>query len=95
VAKKTDKKPKKKTGALADAARKKLSGIGPAQPTPEHVAHVMLHAEEDGSARRVFVDDERWVWVFPGPDGKQHTLMPTPEMLAALERFETEGHPTH
>lgn len=95
MAKKTEKNPKKKNSALAAAASKKLSTIGPAQPTPEHIAHVMMHAEEDGSARRVFVDDERWVWVFQGQDGKQHTLVPTTEILAALERFETEGHPQH
>lgn len=86
---------KKKGGALAAAAKKKLEKIGPAPPTPEEIAHAMLHAEQDGLAKRVWIDDEKWVWTFTGPDGQQKALAPTPEMLAALERFETEGHPGH
>ena len=86
---------KKKKSALADAARKKLEKIGPPKATPEEIAHAMLHAEEDGLAKRVWIDEERWVWTFNGPDGKQRALEPTPEMLAAMERWETEGHPKH
>lgn len=86
---------KKKGGALAGAAKRKLEKIGPKMPTAEEIAHAMMHAEADGMARRVWVDDERWVWMMDGADGKPRTLAPTPEILAALEKFETEGHPGH
>jgi hypothetical protein len=89
-------KPKKKN-ALAAAASKRLSRIGSATPqyTPEQLAHIMMHAEEDGSAERISFDDGSWGWRLQGPGGKPQILKPTPEMLAALERFETEGHPSH
>ncbi len=89
-------KPKKKN-ALAAAASRRLARIGTEQPryTPEQVAHVMLHAEERGEAERVTLDDGSWGWRMVGPDGKPQLMMPTPEMLAALERFETDGHPAH
>jgi hypothetical protein len=86
---------KKKKSALARAARKKLEQIGPARATPEEIAHAMFHAEEDGLVRRVWIDDERWVWTFNDPHGNPRALEPTPEMLAALERFEAHGHPKH
>jgi hypothetical protein len=89
-------KPKKKN-ALAAAASRRLSRIGGegARHTPEDVAHMMLHAEERGEAERVTLDDGSWGWRIVGPDGRLQVLKPTPEMLAALERFATEGHPTH
>ena len=86
---------KKKKSALASAARKKLEKIGPTPPTAEEIAHAMVHAEQDGLAKRVWIDDEKWVWTFTGPDGQQKALAPTPEMLEALARFETDGHPGH
>lgn len=86
---------KKKKSALAAAAKKKLEKIGPAPPTAEEIAHAMVHAEQDGLAKRVWVDDEKWVWTFTGPDGQQRALAPTAEILAALERFDREGHPGH
>ncbi len=89
-------KPKKKS-ALAAAASKRLARIGGEAPrySPEQLAHIMLHAEERGDAERVTLEDGSWGWRMPGPDGKLQLLMPTPEMLAALARFETEGHPAH
>ncbi len=92
-------KPSKRTkkNALAAAASKRLSRIGGPAPqyTPEQLAHIMMHAEEDGAAERVSFDDGSWGWRLQGPDGKPQLLKPTPEMLAALEKFETEGHPAH
>ena len=89
-------KPKKKN-ALAAAASRRLSRIGGegARYTPEQIAHAMLHAEERGEAERVPLDDGSWGWQMSGPDGRPQVLKPTSEMLAALARFETEGHPTH
>ena len=92
------KAPKKKTNsALAAAASRKLSRIAGDTPrfTPEQIAHMMMHAEERGEAERVGLDDGSWGWQMTGPDGRQQVLKPTPEILAALERFETEGHPAH
>jgi hypothetical protein len=86
---------KKKKSALAAAAKKKLEKIGPTPPTAEEIAHAMIHAEQDGLAKRVWIDDEKWVWTFTGPDGQQKALAPTAEMLEALERFDREGHPGH
>jgi hypothetical protein len=91
-------KPKKKKNAspLAAAASRRLAGIGgPSKYTPEDVAHAMMHAEEDGGAERVTLDDGTWAWRMKGPDGQDRILKPTPEILAALERFEREGHPGH
>jgi hypothetical protein len=89
-------KPKKKS-ALAAAASRKLAKIGGDAPrfTPEQIAHMMMHAEERGEAERVPLDDGSWGWRMSGPDGKVQVLKPTPEILAALHRFETEGHPAH
>ena len=89
-------KPKKKS-ALAAAASRKLSRIGGdgTRFTPEQIAHMMMHAEERGEAERVNLSDGSWGWQMSGPDGKLQVLKPTPEILAALERFETEGHPAH
>jgi hypothetical protein len=98
VASKSDKKAKKKkTGGLAAAATKRLERIGGAGPkmSPEQVAHIMMHAEERGDAERVGLDDGTWGWKITGPDGKLQILKPTADMLAALARFETEGHPPH
>jgi hypothetical protein len=86
---------KKKTGALASAASRKLAQIGGAKMTPEQLAHSMMHAEEDGQAERVILDDGDWAWRMTFPDGTTRILKPTPEILAALERFEREGHPAH
>lgn len=63
--------------------------------TPEQMAHAMLHAEERGEVERVPLEDGAWGWMMHGPDGKAQILKPTPEILAALHRFETEGHPPH
>jgi hypothetical protein len=89
-------KPKKKTSPLAAAASRKLQGDAP-RYTPEQIAHLMMHAEERGEAERVPLDDEgkTWGWKMTAPDGKVQVLKPTPEILAALERFEKEGHPSH
>lgn len=86
---------RKKNSPLAAAASRKLARIGTAQYTPEHLAHLMMHAEERGEAERVPLEDGSWGWQITGPDGKVQVLKPTPEMLAALHRFETEGHPSH
>jgi hypothetical protein len=89
-------KPKKKKNALAAAASRRLARIGEgSRYTPEEVAHFMVHAEERGEAERVTLDDGSWGWQMVGPDGRPQLLKPTPEMLAALERFDTEGHPAH
>jgi len=90
-------KKKKPNNALAAAASRKLARIGGDGPryTPEQIAHTMMHAEERGEAARVPLDDGTWGWQMTGPDGEQQVLKPTPEILAALERFETEGHPAH
>ena len=55
----------------------------------------MVHAEERGDAERVPLEDGSWGWQMQGPGGRIQVLKPTPEMLAALERFEREGHPAH
>jgi hypothetical protein len=88
-------KKKKKPSALASAASRKLSQIGGAKMTPEQLAHSMMHAEEDGNAERVALDNGEWAWRVTFPDGTTRMLKPTPEILAALERFEREGHPAH
>ncbi|MGO8998032.1 MAG: hypothetical protein ACLQVI_32320 [Polyangiaceae bacterium] len=87
----------KKKNALAAAASRRLSRIGGdgSRYTPEQIAHFMVHAEERGEAERVTLEDGSWGWQMSGPDGRLQVLKPTPEMLAALDRFETEGHPTH
>jgi hypothetical protein len=88
---------KKKKNSLAASASKRLGRIGqaPAKLTPEQMAHMLLHAEERGEVERVPLDVGSWGWMMQGPDGKNQILKPTPEMLAALQRFETEGHPPH
>lgn len=88
-------KKKKKPSALASAASRKLAQIGGAKMTPEQLAHSMMHAEEDGQAERVILDDGDWAWRMTFPDGTTRILKPTPEILAALERFERDGHPAH
>ncbi len=92
-----DTKKKKKSGALAQAASRKLARIGgeQAKHSPEEIAHAMMHAEERGEAERVDLEDGSWGWQVQTPDGKVQILKPTPEILAALERFEREGHPSH
>jgi hypothetical protein len=87
-------KSKKRNSALAAAASRKLAGSGP-RYTPEQVAHMMMHAEERGEAERTPLDDGSWGWRIQGPDGQARLLKPTPEILAALERFERDGHPSH
>ncbi len=88
---------KKKKSALAVAATRRLASIGspPPQMNPEQMAHALLHAEERGEIERVSLDDGSWGWRMQGPGGKVQILKPTPEMLEALERFETQGHPAH
>ncbi len=86
---------KNKKSALQLAASKKLAGLGPKPPSPEHVAHMMLHAEERGEVARVGLEDGTWGWAMTGKDGQQQVMRPTQEMLDALARFDREGHPTH
>jgi hypothetical protein len=88
---------KKKNNALANAASKRLGRIGqaPAKLSPEQMARMLMHAEERGEVERVPLEDGSWGWMMQGPDGKSQILKPTPEMLAALHKFETEGHPSH
>jgi hypothetical protein len=89
-------KPKNKKNPLAAAASRKLAGDTP-RYTPEQIAHLMMHAEERGDAERVPLDDagDTWGWKITGPDGTEQVLKPTPEILAALEKFAREGHPSH
>ena len=84
---------KNKKSALASAASKRLARIG--APDPEEVAHAMFHAEERGEVQRVPLEDGSWAWGFVDPDGQQKMLKPTPEMLAALARFERGGPHNH
>lgn len=84
---------KKKGGALAAAASKRLSRIGAPQMTAEELAHTMFHAEENGQAERVPTEDGAWAWRVQTPDGPR-MLKPTPEVLEALARFE-QGHDHH
>ena len=88
---------KNKKSPLAAAATRRLEKLGPApvKMTAEQIAHALLHAEERGEVQRTTLDDGSWAWVMPGKDGQPQVMKPTPEMLEALERFETEGHPTH
>ena len=88
-------KKKKKPSALSSAASRKLAQIGGPKMTPEQLAHSMMHAEADGQAERITLDDGQWAWRVTFPDGTTRILKPTPEILAALERFEREGHPAH
>ena len=82
---------KKKKTALAAAASRKLAGIGGPSMSPEEMAHALYHAEERGEVERAPLEDGTWAWVLPTAKGPQ-MLKPTPEMLAALARFETESH---
>ena len=88
-------KKRKKPNALAAAASRRLEKIGGRELSPEHLAHMMLHAEEDGHAERVPLEDGTWAWRTRGDDGTERLIKPTPDMLAALERFAREGHPAH
>ncbi len=85
-----------KKSALQKAASKKLAGIGPAAPSAEQVAHMMLHAEERGEVSRVRLEDGSWGWARARQDGKTEVMRPTPEMLEYLSRWEAgAAHPTH
>ncbi len=88
-------KKKRAKGALAQAASKKLSGIGGPKMTAEDVAHVLWHAEQRGEVERVELEDGSWAWMLPGQGGQPQMLKPTAEMLAILDRFEREGHGEH
>ena len=88
-------KKKRAKSALAQAASKKLSGIGGPKMTAEDVAHVLWHAEQRGEVERVELEDGSWAWMLPGQGGEPQMLKPTPEMLAILDRFEREGHADH
>lgn len=92
---KTSKKPKKKTNALASAATRRLMQIAAPKMTAEQVAHMMLHAEQDGQAERVELEGGEWAWRMQMPDGSTQMLRPTPDMLEALARFDRDGHPAH
>lgn len=86
----------KKKSALQQAASKKLAGIGPAAPTAEQVAHMMLHAEERGEVQRVRLEDGTWAWARARKDGQTEVMRPTPEMLEHLARWESgAAHPQH
>ncbi len=82
---------KKKKNALAAAASRKLASIGGPSMTPEQMAHALFHAEQRGEVERVALEDGSWAWAVQSPKGTQ-MLKPTPEMLAALERFAHEDH---
>ena len=88
-------KKKRAKSALAQAASKKLSGIGGPKMTAEDVAHVLWHAEQRGEVERVELEDGSWAWMLPGQGGQPQMLKPTPEMLAILDGFEREGHGEH
>lgn len=89
------KPPKKKKSALASAASKRLQQIGPKPMSPYDLVHALIHAEERGEVERTTFEDGTLGWIAMGPDGKPQALRATPEMLAALEKFEREGHPQH
>ncbi len=82
---------KKKKSGLAAAASKKLASIGSPRMSPEEMAHMLFHAEQRGEVERVPLEDGSWAWAVQGPKGMQ-MLKPTPDMLAALERFAHEDH---
>jgi hypothetical protein len=85
---------KKKGGALAAAASRKLARIAaPQKITAEELAHAMFHAEERGEAERVPTEDGGWAWRVATPNGPQ-MIKPTPEVLEALAQFEA-GHHEH
>ena len=85
----------KKKSALAQAATRRLERIGPPRMTPEQIAHYLLHAEERGEVQRVQLENGGIGWALQTPEGRGQILPATPEILAALERFEREGHPPH
>jgi hypothetical protein len=85
---------KKPNSALAAAASRKLARIGTPQGThsPDEIAHAMFHAEQRGDAERVTFEDGTWGWQLRTPDGKVEILRPTPEIVAAVERFDDSHH---
>lgn len=91
------KKPKKKPSALARAQSRRLQMIGMPKLNPEQITHALYHAEERGEVERETQEDGSWVWIVKnGPDGGPQRLAPTPEMVAAYERFARgEGHDQH
>ncbi len=84
---------KNKKSALAQAASRKLARIAGPRMSPQEIAHTLWHAEQRGEVQRVDLDDGSWGWAAPGPDGKVQILKPTPEMLAAVDALDVEGHP--
>jgi len=85
-----------KKSALQQAASKKLAGIGPAAPSAEQVAHMMVHAEERGEVSRVRLEDGSWAWARRREDGQTEIMRPTQEMLDCLARWEAgAAHPQH
>ncbi len=78
---------KKKKSALAEAAKRRLEGIGSAPMNAEKAALAMLAAERAGYATRVSLDDGSWGWTVQNGD-KEQVVVPTAEMLAVLERME-------
>jgi hypothetical protein len=82
---------KKRPSALAQAASRKLAGIG--APNEHDVAHYLFHAEERGEAVRVPHDGPLgWAWQVTSPQGNA-MIAPTPGILAAFEQFKAGiGH---
>jgi hypothetical protein len=81
----------KKKSKLQEAASRRLQSLAQPKLTPDQFAHAMYHAEERGEVERVPLDDGSWAWALPSDKGgKRQVVKPTPEMLAALSRFETD-----
>lgn len=81
----------KKKSKLQEAASRKLQTLAQPKITPDQFAHAMYHAEERGEVERVPLDDGSWAWALPvDKSGKRPIVKPTPEMLAALRRFEND-----
>ena len=80
----------KKKSKLQEAASRKLQTLAQPKITPDQFAHAMYHAEERGEVERVTLDDGSWAWALPDKTGKRQIVKPTPEMLAALHRFEND-----
>jgi hypothetical protein len=79
---------KNKKSALAEAAKRRLEGIGSAPMNAEKAALAMLAAERAGYATRVQLDDGTWGWTVQNGADKEQVVVPTAEMLAVLERMD-------
>jgi hypothetical protein len=81
----------KKKSKLQEAATRRMQALAQPKITPEQFAHAMFHAEQQGQVERVPLDDGSWAWLLPvDKTGKRPIVKPTPEMLSALNRFETD-----